>query len=45
MFVVTLLPFTVFLGIMGLEIAVSFIQSYVLTLLVCSYIKDAIYLH
>jgi F-type H+-transporting ATPase subunit a len=44
-FVITLIPFSVFLGIMGLELAVSFIQSYVLTLLVCSYIKDAVYLH
>jgi F-type H+-transporting ATPase subunit a len=44
-FFVTLIPFVVFVGIMGLELAVSFIQAYVLTLLVCSYIKDAIYLH
>jgi F-type H+-transporting ATPase subunit a len=44
-FVITLIPFTVFLGIMGLELAVSFIQAYVLTLLVSSYIKDAEYLH
>lgn len=44
-FAVTLIPFVIFLGIMGLEVAVSFIQAYVLTLLVCSYIKDAIYLH
>lgn len=44
-FVVTLIPFVIFIGIMTLEVAVSFIQAYVLTLLVCSYIKDAIYLH
>ena len=44
-FVVTLIPFSVFVGIMGLELAVSFIQAYVLTLLVSSYIKDAVYLH
>jgi F-type H+-transporting ATPase subunit a len=44
-FVVTLIPFTIFLGIMGLELAVSFIQAYVFTLLVSSYIKDAEYLH
>jgi F-type H+-transporting ATPase subunit a len=44
-FVITLIPFSVFLGIMGLELAVSFIQAYVLTLLVSSYIKDAEYLH
>lgn len=44
-FVVTLIPFALFLGIMGLELAVSFIQAYVFSLLVCSYIKDALYLH
>ena len=41
----TLIPFAIFVGLIGLEIAVSFIQAYVLTLLVCSYIKDAIDLH
>ena len=41
----TLLPFALFLAIMGLEIAVSFIQAYVFTILTCSYIKDAIELH
>jgi len=45
MFVVTLIPFTVFLAIIGLELAVSFIQAYVFTLLLLSYIKDAIELH
>ena len=45
MFVVTLIPFVLFLAIMGLEIAVSFIQAYVFTILTCSYIKDAIELH
>lgn len=44
-FFVTLIPFALFIAILGLEIAVSFIQSIVLTLLVCSYIKEAIYLH
>ena len=44
-FIVTLIPFTIFLGLTGLEVAVSFIQAYVLTLLTCSYIKDAVYLH
>ena len=38
-------PFVFFLGIMGLEIAVAFIQAYVFTILTCSYIKDAIELH
>ena len=44
-FILTLLPFALFLAITGLELAVSFIQAYVLVLLVCSYIKDAIELH
>lgn len=41
----TLIPFAIFIGLIGLEIGVSFIQSFVLTLLVCSYLKDAIDLH
>nr|YP_010561582.1 ATP synthase F0 subunit a [Ganoderma flexipes]UYX56953.1 ATP synthase F0 subunit a [Ganoderma flexipes] len=41
----TLIPFTVFLAICGLELAVSLIQAYVFTLLTISYIKDAIELH
>lgn len=44
-FIVTLLPFTIFVGLCGLELAVSFIQSYVFCLLVSSYLKDAIDLH
>lgn len=43
--ILTLIPFTIFLGLIGLELAVSLIQSFVLTLLVCSYLKDALYLH
>jgi len=43
--VLTLIPFSIFLALIGLELAVSLIQSYVFTLLVCSYIKDAIELH
>jgi F-type H+-transporting ATPase subunit a len=43
--ILTLIPFLIFLGIIGLEFMVSFIQSFVLTLLVCSYLKDAIELH
>jgi F-type H+-transporting ATPase subunit a len=45
MFIFTLIPFTLFLALIGLEIAVSLIQSYVFTLLTVSYIKDAINLH
>lgn len=43
--VLTLIPFTIFLAIMGLELAVAVIQAYVFTILTCSYIKDAIELH
>jgi F-type H+-transporting ATPase subunit a len=43
--VMTLIPFAIFLAIMGLELAVSFIQAYVFSILTCSYIKDAIELH
>ena len=43
--ILTLIPFTIFLGLIGLEIAVSIIQAYVFCILTCSYIKDAIYLH
>jgi F-type H+-transporting ATPase subunit a len=43
--VLTLIPFTLFLAIMGLELAVSVIQAYVFSILTCSYIKDAINLH
>ena len=45
MFIVTFIPFGLFLAIVGLELAVSFIQAYVFTLLASSYIKDAIELH
>ena len=41
----TLVPFVLFLGIMLLEVGVSFIQAYVFTILTCSYIKDSIELH
>lgn len=41
----TLIPFIIFLALIGLEIAVSLIQAFVFTLLVCSYLKDAIELH
>jgi len=43
--VITLIPFVIFLALIGLELAVSLIQAFVFTLLVCSYIKDAIELH
>lgn len=43
--VVTLVPFAVFVALIGLEIAVALIQAYVFSVLVCSYLKDAIELH
>jgi len=43
--VLTLIPFSIFVALIGLEIAVSIIQAYVFTLLTSSYIKDAIELH
>ena len=43
--IVTLIPFAIFMALIGLELAVSFIQSYVFCILTCSYIKDAIELH
>lgn len=44
-FVATLVPFAIFTALVGLELAVSFIQAYVFCLLTCSYLKDAIDLH
>lgn len=43
--VASLLPFAIFIGIIGLEVAVSFIQAYVFCVLASSYIKDAVDLH
>jgi F-type H+-transporting ATPase subunit a len=45
MFVVTLVPFAIFVALIGLELAVSVIQAYVFSILTCSYLKDAIDLH
>lgn len=42
---ITFIPFVIFLALIGLELAVSLIQAFVFTLLVCSYLKDAIELH
>ena len=44
-FFVTLIPFAIFVALIGLELAVSVIQRYVFCVLTCSYIKDAIELH
>jgi F-type H+-transporting ATPase subunit a len=39
------LPMVILFALLGLELAVAGIQAYVLTLLTCSYLRDAIYLH
>jgi len=44
-FIVSLIPFTLFIMLVGLELIVSFIQAYVFCLLVSSYLKDVIELH
>lgn len=44
-FVITLIPFTIFVSLLGLELAVSVIQAYVFSILVCSYLNDSIHLH
>lgn len=43
--VLALVPLTIFLAVLGLELAVGLIQAYVFTILTCSYINDAIKLH
>lgn len=43
--ILTLIPFSIFIALVGLELAVSFIQSFVFCLLVASYLKDVIELH
>lgn len=43
--IITIIPFIIFIGLIGLELAVSFIQAYVFSILLSSYLKDAIDLH
>jgi F-type H+-transporting ATPase subunit a len=43
--ILTLIPFTLFISLIALELAVSFIQSYVFCIFTSSYITDAIELH
>ena len=43
--ILTLIPFSIFILLIGLELGVSIIQAYVFSLLLCSYIKDAVELH
>jgi F-type H+-transporting ATPase subunit a len=41
----TIIPFAIFVALIGLELAVSVIQAYVFCVLTSSYIRDAIELH
>ena len=43
--IASVLPLAIFVALVGLEIAVSFIQAYVFVVLTMSYLKDAEYLH
>lgn len=43
--VLSVLPLAIFIALVGLEIAVSFIQAYVFTVLTMTYVHDAEYLH
>ena len=43
--IIALVPFSIFVALIVLELAVSVIQAYVFSLLLCSYLKDAIELH
>lgn len=45
LFFVGFLPLLLVLGIMTLETAIGCIQAYVFCILLCNYVKDAIYLH
>jgi F-type H+-transporting ATPase subunit a len=40
-----LLPLIVIFAIIGLELAIAFLQAYVFTVLLCIYLNDAISLH
>jgi F-type H+-transporting ATPase subunit a len=40
-----LIPLIVIFAIIGLELAIAFLQAYVFTVLLCVYLNDAISLH
>jgi F-type H+-transporting ATPase subunit a len=44
-FIIGLIPMIIFTGIVGLELAIAFIQALVFVILTCSYIRDSVYLH
>lgn len=43
--VLSVIPMTLFVALVGLEVMVSVLQAYVFTILTCIYIKDSIDLH
>jgi F-type H+-transporting ATPase subunit a len=43
--IVHVLPLMVIFAIVGLELAIAFLQAYVFTVLLCIYLNDAISLH
>lgn len=45
MLILSTIPMSLFIALIGLEIAVSVIQAYVFTILTCIYLKDPIDLH
>jgi len=44
-FIISFLPIAFLTALFGLELGIAFLQAYVITVLTCSYLKDAIYLH
>lgn len=44
-FIIGAIPMVLFTALIGLELAVSFLQAFVFIILTCSYLRDAIYLH
>ena len=43
--VIHVLPLVVIFAIVGLELAIAFLQAYVFVVLLCIYLNDAISLH
>jgi F-type H+-transporting ATPase subunit a len=43
--IIALVPFSIFVALCGLELAVSIIQAYVFIVLTCSYIRDSLEMH
>jgi F-type H+-transporting ATPase subunit a len=45
LFFLHIFPLIVIFAIVGLELAIAFLQAYVFTVLLCIYLNDAISLH